>query len=226
MDEIGRGTSTFDGLSLAYACAEHLAQRNQSLCLFSTHYFELTQLADLIKGIANIHLDAVEHEGKIIFMHKAKAGSANQSYGLQVAKLAGLPPAVLASATARLHELEQQSGQQHNNRSTASLSAEQLSPTTSGTVTGETKRDIPNEIPVLDESPLACDESLQVGATHGAKNSGNSNSRGSAQLELFDDECRDRLMKLQDILDTCTPDKTTPLNALQLLYRIKSVVDG
>ncbi|HBR97358.1 MAG TPA: DNA mismatch repair protein MutS [Gammaproteobacteria bacterium] len=106
MDEIGRGTSTFDGLSLAWACAEHLARANSALCLFATHYFELTELADQIATIHNVHLDAIEHQGDIVFMHHVKSGPANRSYGLQVAQLAGLPKAVIASADARLSELE------------------------------------------------------------------------------------------------------------------------
>lgn len=106
MDEIGRGTSTYDGLSLAWACAEHLARKNQSFCLFATHYFELTTLAEQYGYVENLHLDAMEHEGEIIFMHRVKQGPASKSYGLQVARLAGLPVAALASATAMLKELE------------------------------------------------------------------------------------------------------------------------
>jgi len=85
MDEIGRGTSTFDGLSLAWACAHHLAVKNRSYTLFATHYFELTALPDELAGIINVHIDAVEHGDKIVFLHNVKPGPANQSYGLQVA---------------------------------------------------------------------------------------------------------------------------------------------
>src|SRR5690606_14203554 len=91
MDEIGRGTSTYDGLSLAYACAKHLAEENRCLCLFATHYFELTELANQLDGVINVHLNAVEHEQRIVFLHKVKSGAANKSYGIQVAALAGLP---------------------------------------------------------------------------------------------------------------------------------------
>jgi len=111
MDEIGRGTSTYDGLSLARACAEHLATQVGAYTLFATHYFELTQLADRLAGIANVHLDAVEFGGdppKLVFLHQVKPGPANRSYGLQVAALAGLPPAVVASARSYLAELEKQ----------------------------------------------------------------------------------------------------------------------
>jgi len=103
MDEIGRGTSTFDGLSLAWACAEYLAQMG-AYTLFATHYFELTRLA----GIANVHLDAVEQGEKLVFMHAVKEGPANQSYGLQVALLAGVPKPVVNRARERLQQLEAQ----------------------------------------------------------------------------------------------------------------------
>ena len=106
MDEVGRGTSTYDGLSLASACAEHLCEKNNALCLFATHYFELTELAERYSNIQNVHLDAVEHDGKIVFMHQIKTGAANRSYGIQVAELAGMPDSVLASARARLSNLE------------------------------------------------------------------------------------------------------------------------
>nr|MBX2837194.1 DNA mismatch repair protein MutS [Gammaproteobacteria bacterium] len=107
MDEIGRGTSTFDGLALAWACAEHLATTNRALCLFATHYFELTTMSHSHRCIENVHLDAKEHNGKIIFMHQVKTGAANKSYGLQVAELAGVPRHALKIAQSRLNELEQ-----------------------------------------------------------------------------------------------------------------------
>lgn len=106
MDEIGRGTSTFDGLSLAMACAEHLATENRSYALFATHYFELTTLPDTLPSIKNVHINAIEHGDKIVFLHKVKKGPANQSYGIQVAQLAGLPKNVINSARNKLHALE------------------------------------------------------------------------------------------------------------------------
>ncbi len=109
MDEIGRGTSTFDGLSLAWACACHLSTVNKSYTLFATHYFEITALPDEISGINNIHINAVEHGEKIVFLHSVKPGPASQSYGLQVAQLAGVPPDVIKLAKAKLIELEKQS---------------------------------------------------------------------------------------------------------------------
>jgi DNA mismatch repair protein MutS len=108
MDEIGRGTSTYDGLALADACARHLAAVNRSYTLFATHYFELTALAEPGSGIANVHLDAVEHGDALVFMHAVMDGPADRSFGLQVAALAGLPKSVVRQARARLAELEQQ----------------------------------------------------------------------------------------------------------------------
>lgn len=108
LDEIGRGTSTFDGLSLAWACARHLVEKNSSLALFATHYFELTRLVEEYKQIANVHLDAVEHGQTLTFLHAVEEGAANQSYGLQVAQLAGIPKSVVQAAKRKLSQLEQQ----------------------------------------------------------------------------------------------------------------------
>ena len=113
MDEIGRGTSTFDGLSLAWSCAEFLARKVKAYTLFATHYFELTSLSEEHTGVKNVHLDAVEHGDSIVFMHSVKNGPANQSYGLQVAQLAGVPKVVIEAARNKLLELERQSVNQN-----------------------------------------------------------------------------------------------------------------
>ncbi|HMH17194.1 MAG TPA: DNA mismatch repair protein MutS, partial [Burkholderiales bacterium] len=109
MDEVGRGTSTFDGLALAWAIARQLLERNQSLTLFATHYFEMTRLALDYKEAANIHLDAVEHKDTIVFLHAVEEGPASQSYGLQVAQLAGVPKNVIRNARRYLQMLEDSS---------------------------------------------------------------------------------------------------------------------
>ena len=109
MDEIGRGTSTFDGLALAWAIARQLLDVNKCLTLFATHYFELTHLAQEFKQAINVHLDAVEHKDRIVFLHSVEEGPANQSYGLQVAQLAGIPSAVIRAAKKHLVTLEQDS---------------------------------------------------------------------------------------------------------------------
>lgn len=123
MDEIGRGTSTYDGLALADAVARHLASQNRCYTLFATHYFELTALADGSaeggeSGIANVHLDAVEHHDRergdtLVFMHAVKDGPADRSFGLQVAALAGLPRSTVAQARRRLAELEARGRESH-----------------------------------------------------------------------------------------------------------------
>jgi DNA mismatch repair protein MutS len=106
MDEIGRGTSTFDGLSLAWAAAVYIAERLSAFTLFATHYFELTSLPENYEAIINVHLDAVEHDNGIVFLHAVKSGPANQSYGLQVAQLAGIPASVIDKARDKLGQLE------------------------------------------------------------------------------------------------------------------------
>ena len=106
MDEVGRGTSTFDGLALAWAIARHLVEKNKALSLFATHYFEMTRLALEYKEVANVHLDAVEHKDSIVFLHAVAEGPASQSYGLQVAALAGVPKAVIRQARRYLQVLE------------------------------------------------------------------------------------------------------------------------
>jgi DNA mismatch repair protein MutS len=125
MDEIGRGTSTFDGLSLAWSAAVYIAEQLQAFTLFATHYFELTALPETYDNITNVHLDAAEHNSGILFLHRVKTGPANQSYGLQVAQLAGIPASVIDSARGKLTELEQGAV---NATSTESASAKPASP--------------------------------------------------------------------------------------------------
>ena len=113
VDEIGRGTSTFDGLALAYAIARHLLETNRSYTLFATHYFELTRLSEQFAQLANVHLKAIEHQHSIVFLHSVNEGAASQSYGLQVAALAGVPNEVIKNAKKQLRVLEQQSSMQN-----------------------------------------------------------------------------------------------------------------
>jgi DNA mismatch repair protein MutS len=108
MDEIGRGTSTYDGLSLAWAVARHLALATGAFTLFATHYFELTTLASELPGVVNLHLDATEHGDELVFLHAVREGPANRSYGLAVAKLAGVPHEVIGEARGYLAKLEAQ----------------------------------------------------------------------------------------------------------------------
>ncbi len=171
MDEIGRGTSTNDGLALADAVARHLAYQNRCYTLFATHYFELTALADESfeggpSGIANVHLDAVEHGESLVFMHAVKDGPANRSFGLQVAALAGLPKTTVAQARRRLAELEQRGGDSH----AASVAPQAL--------------DAPQQFGLFAQASSAAQEAL-------------------AAIE---------------------PDELTPKQALEALYRLKSLL--
>jgi len=127
MDEVGRGTSTFDGLSLAWSSAVHLAKEIKAYSLFATHYFEMTQLTDEISTTANVHLSATEHNDTIVFLHNVLDGAASQSYGLQVAKLAGVPEAVISNAKKQLAELELKDQQLHNSPTQANDTKEPVS---------------------------------------------------------------------------------------------------
>jgi DNA mismatch repair protein MutS len=175
MDEVGRGTSTYDGLALARAAAVHLATVNRAFTLFATHYFELTELASLFDGIANVHLDAVEyHDAKqgeqLVFLHAVKDGPANRSFGLQVAALAGLPKAVIADATQTLAALES-----HEHRA----------------------------------SPAS------------ARDGG---AGASPQTDLFAARPDPKLAALADALREIDPDSLAPRQALDILYRLRSLL--
>ena len=111
MDEVGRGTSTFDGLSLAWSSAEYLVSQVSAFTLFATHYFEMTSLPEQYSKAINVHLSATEHQERIVFLHSVKEGPASQSYGLQVAQLAGIPRSVIDNAKATLRRLEDDSHQ-------------------------------------------------------------------------------------------------------------------
>ncbi len=165
MDEIGRGTSTFDGLSLAWASAVYIASQVKALTLFATHYFELTALPDLYPGICNVHLNATEHDKGIVFLHSVEPGPANQSYGLQVAQLAGIPSSVIDRARKKLSQLEQDDRQ-----SSAASSAVE-----------------------------------------------------SRQAELFMPQIQHRAVNL---LEEINADDLTPKQALDMLYRLKEMLDS
>jgi DNA mismatch repair protein MutS len=158
VDEIGRGTSTYDGMSLAWAAAEYLARTNQSYTLFATHYFELTALAEEIPTAANIRLDAVEYGEDVVFMHSVSEGAANQSFGIAVARRAGVPHEVIKRARDLLDSLE---------------------------FRDQGRRD--------DDSP---------------------------QLPLFSNE-----HPVVDALEMIAPDTLTPIEALETLYRLRSLLD-
>ncbi len=175
MDEVGRGTSTFDGLSLAWACAAFIAAKLRAFTLFATHYFELTSLASEAPGVVNVHVEAVEHGDRLVFLHSVKDGPANQSYGLQVAALAGIPKSVTAQARRYLTELERE---RDALRTSASPQA---------------------ELPLFAPPPAA-----------GAPAAG-SPAAGSAVLKA---------------LRAVDPNAVSPREALDLIYRLKSLDDG
>ena len=161
MDEVGRGTSTFDGLSLAWSAAEFLAKECKALTLFATHYFELTQLSDLIDGVVNVHLTAVEHNDHIVFMHEVQEGPASQSYGLQVAQLAGVPRSVIQSARTKLIQLEE--GSQSQTFKPTSLNSDRAeSPLQSDLFIAPTPSESELKLKSLDPDSLSPREALDL----------------------------------------------------------------
>jgi DNA mismatch repair protein MutS len=178
MDEIGRGTSTFDGLSLAWAVARHIARVNRSFTLFATHYFELTHLAQEMDGIANVHLDATEHRDGLVFLHAVKDGPASRSYGLAVAQLAGVPREVIAAAREYLLALEK--GGTHE------------APAPAGTRGRGAVRDTPQaQLPLEPPAPPPPDP---------------------------------RLLEVEAALRAVSADDLTPRAALDLVYKLRSLI--
>ncbi|MBK5969223.1 MULTISPECIES: DNA mismatch repair protein MutS [Thiorhodovibrio] len=196
MDEIGRGTSTFDGLSLAWACAVELATRLHALTLFATHYFELTSLPEEHPGIANLHLEAIEHGEKIVFMHSVREGPANQSYGLQVAALAGVPAEVIARARERLRQLEDQSQRQ--------AASQNLPPRREGD--GE-----------RDQGP---DQKRDRGRDLSRDPNRDQDRPHMAQLSLFPAEPPSPALERLRAID---PDDLSPRQAIDLLYELRQL---
>ena len=171
MDEVGRGTSTFDGLALAWAIAKYLIDTSRSFTLFATHYFELTQLPEIHPTACNVHLSAIEHKDSIVFLHAVQPGPASQSYGLQVAQLAGVPPTVIRAARKHLAMLEAQS------------------------VNTTPQFDLFNAPPAFDEEPAS---------------------------QAAPDAATSQLLASLDAID---PDRLTPREALDALYRLKPLSD-
>lgn len=163
MDEVGRGTSTFDGLALAWAIARHLIDSTRSFTLFATHYFELTQLPDTHPSAANVHLSAVEHKDSIVFLHAVQSGPASQSYGLQVAQLAGVPPTVIRAARKHLAALEAHSIQQTPQFDLfASAAIERLEPELPETAPGEADSPLADALAAIDPNALTPREALDA----------------------------------------------------------------
>ncbi|MEO6065074.1 MAG: DNA mismatch repair protein MutS, partial [Lysobacterales bacterium] len=183
MDEIGRGTSTYDGLALAHACATHVATRNRAFTLFATHYFELTALADTLDGVANVHLDALEHGEGLVFLHAVRDGPANRSFGLQVAALAGVPRPVIAHARELLAGLERRAEAAHARDSDPSLSQSHPSP----------------QLGLFGSAVTATDL-----------------AKDAARIAQFD--------AMREALGELDPDKLSPREALDALYRLRALL--
>jgi DNA mismatch repair protein MutS len=201
MDEIGRGTSTFDGLSLAWACAKHLAEKVRAFTLFATHYFEITTLPETVPGIVNVHLNATEHKDNIVFLHKVQEGPASKSYGLQVAKLAGIPAAVLAEAQQQLHLLE--NGEHPHSIKSAAPSLTEQTNTQPASTTSVVA-------PSVEKPSVVTPQNTPVAAAP---------AESPAQSGLFDTLPNPALAALHKI----NPDNLSPREALEQLYRLKDL---
>jgi DNA mismatch repair protein MutS len=200
MDEIGRGTSTFDGLSLAWATARHIAREVGAFTLFATHYFELTSLEREIDTCANVHLDATEHGDRLVFLHTVKDGPANQSYGLQVARLAGVPRAVVDEARDYLVQLETQSL-----RLAAADETEQQ-----------------HSLPLFDPSPAT--GSAHARSTDAASELHTNTPSAHAATAGQDGTVNAIHAALLARLSAIAPDDLTPRQALEALYELKSLL--
>jgi DNA mismatch repair protein MutS len=197
MDEIGRGTSTFDGLSLAHSIAERLLQHNRAMVLFATHYFELTQLARTSPAAVNLHLAAAEHQGGIVFLHEVRPGPASRSYGLQVARLAGLPAAVVRKAGQLLEQLEHRARAQDDQLDLFGAPGE-------------------DEPAALNEAFGGIDE-LDIEPDDGP---------ASASLIARDAIPADPVAaRLREALAAIDPDALNPRQALDALYRLRALID-
>jgi DNA mismatch repair protein MutS len=195
MDEIGRGTSTFDGLSLAWAVARHLARVNRAFALFATHYFELTTLTNEVEGCANVHLDATEHRDGIVFLHAVKDGPANRSYGLAVAQLAGVPREVIAAAREYLEALER--GRVANPGAPA------------------------NDL----HGGSAAGLGTAQGATPHSSRSRNDRQVALPLEPAAPPPVDPRLQELAAALRAAEPDQIAPRDALDLVYKLKKLLD-
>jgi len=211
MDEIGRGTSTFDGLSLAWSFAEYLAQHTQAYTLFATHYFELTQLPERIPSIINVHIDAVEHGDKLVFLHQVKQGAANQSYGLQVAQLAGVPKNIVQKARKKLSELEE-------------TGFDSAQPAVNEKPAGENNA-LPERL-VLNEASTGFGL-LRLSSVQVAQPAVEENKPfpERSRRELAEVSQRELAEQLKQRLQELQPDELTPREALNALYALKDLLN-
>ncbi len=207
MDEVGRGTSTFDGLSLAWAAARHIAEKLRAFTLFATHYFELTSLPAELGGCANVHLDATEHGRELIFLHAVKEGPANQSYGLHVAELAGVPREVVAAARAYLARLER------HQRALEPESPQRSLPLETG------RREPPAGSPRL----RTAQDRVGAGAD-GPETAGSEVARPAAGEGLAPETAEGIAREAAERLRALDVDALSPRQALDLLYELAALV--
>ncbi len=222
MDEIGRGTSTFDGLSLAWAIARHIATRVKSFTLFATHYFELTTLATEVEGCANVHLDATEHGDGIVFLHAVKDGPASRSYGLQVAQLAGVPRDVIAQARQFLEMLEAQRDRASDGSNGRGGSAQRELPLFGPAPIAPVHRQpVPASLePAFHQAAPALLESTSAAPAAAARPSDSNYaaaSGGNPRRTNADEVCA--------ALAAIDPDELSPRAALDTLYKLRKILE-
>ncbi|WP_053980537.1 DNA mismatch repair protein MutS [Marinagarivorans algicola] len=205
MDEVGRGTSTYDGLSLAWACAEYLAKELQAFTLFATHYFEITTLAAQIPSVHNVHLSATEHNDNIVFLHSIEEGPASKSYGLQVAKLAGIPAPVIYNAQCQLARLEGQPAPE------PMVIPAPVYAQPEPIVAAPAKPLTPAPEPVPAPAPTSAVANAYTKSTNHKAQGPQPDLFGSTSL-------------VEDALNNCDPNTLTPFDALQLIYELKKMV--
>lgn len=209
LDEIGRGTSTYDGLSIAWAVAEYLHDTIGARVLFATHYHELTELARTLSGVVNLSVAVKEWQQQIIFLRKLVKGAANRSYGIQVARLAGLPAATLERAEEILHNLEMNSTDEHGRPTFArhlQAGDTQLAPSES-------------TAPRADEAPQFDLFGRKAGVAQAAAAASSARQAAAAQAAQVNDERQRKLDSILEELDATTLDATTPIQALNLLFK-------
>jgi DNA mismatch repair protein MutS len=200
LDEVGRGTSTFDGLSIAWAMVEYLHENDRvaARTLFATHYHELNELAERLARVANYQVQVQEHEGELIFLHKLVPGRADHSYGIEVARMAGLPAPVVERAREILAHLERQ---QLSLEETARSDDSEKNADGDGVASSQAE---PDAVPDLPEE----------------------NRMQRSQMSLFQPEPDPVAEELKEALAACDPDRMTPIEALMKLADLKSKVEG
>jgi DNA mismatch repair protein MutS len=209
LDEIGRGTATFDGLSIAWAVAEYLhdSPKHAAKTLFATHYHELTELAERLPGARNYQITAAEREGEVVFLHRLERGRASKSYGIQVARLAGMPPSVLANAREVLARLERYEldvfAEEDEIAAQAAVRTAEVRAAAQGASVGSSES--------LSSGPRAGDDALEVAARRAGRR------RAVAQASLFELANQKIVEEIRDV----DPETLSPEEAKELLRKLR-----